>query len=170
MDKIIQAFIQILIKENELLDKLLGLNEEKKRTIILGKIQELDKILQKEGIIVAQLEKTETARFKIQEQMACQCEMPVQALTARSVIEKCMEHLPLFTDQLKQEIERMETTIRRQREINQENNELIGMSLEYIDNMQAMLLGDTTGTYSEKGTQLSENASRPTFRIIDKKA
>ena len=170
MDKIMQAFIQTLIEENMLLEKLLAFGEEKKQIIILGKIQELDKLVQKEQIIVSNLEKIENTRFELHEQIARRWEMQVEELTASSLVEKSQEILPLFTVQLKQEIEHIETAINRLRKINQENNELIGMSLEYIDNMQSMLIGDLAGTYSESGTQASEGNSRAAFRILDKKA
>ncbi len=170
MERIIEEYIQTLIKENDLLDKLLELGEEKKQIIILGKIQELDKLIQKESITASNLERTENARFKLHVQIAQRWEMPAEELTAGTLIEKSQASQPLFTDQLKQEIEHMGTTINRLREINRENNELIGMSLEYIDNMQSILIGDLAGTYSEKGTQASENNSRPAFKILDKKA
>lgn len=170
MDKIIQEFIETLIKENTLLDKLLELGEEKKQIVILGKIQELDKLMQKEHVTASNLEKIENTRLKLHAQIAQRWEMPVEELTADSLIEKSQADLPLFADQLKQEIEHTETTINRLQEVNQENNELIGMSLEYIDNMQSMLIGDLAGTYSEKGTQASESNSRPALKIVDKKA
>lgn len=170
MEKIIQEFIQVLSQENAILDKLLGHSEEKKHIIILGEIQELDKLLQKESVIATNLEKIEIARLQISQQIAQQWDIPAEAMTAEAIIAKSQEHLPSFTNQLKQEIDHLETTINSLREINRQNNELIGMSLDYIDNMQAMLIGDPAGTYSEKGQQASDNNSRPAFRIIDKKA
>lgn len=170
MDHLIQDFIQVLSKENEFLDKLYIFGEEKKEMIILGKVQDLDKLLQKEGIVVSNLEKTEKVRLKLQEQLAGIWGMAVEELTAAAIIKKGQESLPLFSDQVKQEIEHMQTTIQRLQEINRENNELIGASLEYIDNMQAMLMGDITATYSEKGTPAGDNPSRAAFRLLDKKA
>lgn len=170
MDKTISEFIQIINKENELLEKLLAFGEEKKSIVILGKIQDLDKLMQKENIIVANLEKTEKMRLALHEQLARQWEMPMETLTAQMIISKCQESCPLAYEEAKREIEHMETALSRLQAINQENNELIGASLEYIYNLQAMLMGDMTGTYSENGTPASDNTSRTPFRLLDKKA
>lgn len=169
MDKIIPEFIHLLIKENEAVDKLLGMSEEKQRVIILGKVQELDKIVQKEAAIVANLDKLEGARFKLQEKMASYWGIKVEELIAAVIIEKTQELLPAFQQELTQEIMHLEASISRLQLINKENNDLIGMSLEYIDTIKTMINGDGAGTYSDQGMQADESANRPAKRLLDKK-
>lgn len=170
MNDIIQAYGQVLMKENQAIDKLLALGEEKKNCIILGKVKDLDKMLSKEGIIAANLEKMENERIKIHAQIAAQWGMAVQELTAKTLVQLSQEKMLAGADLLKQQIEHMEKSIFQLQDINRQNNELIGASLEYIDSMQAMLIGDDAGIYSDKGTPASENTTRPAYRLIDKKA
>jgi len=169
MEKVIQEFIQILIKENQWLDKLIEFGEEKKRIIILGKVQELDKLVQKEGIIVSTLEKLEGARFKLQATLAQAWNMSVNELTVGTMLEKSADAFPLRQDELKEEIERMQKTIVKLQNVNTENNELINLSLDYIENMQALFNDDVAGTYGENGMQSDEKDNRPINRLIDKK-
>lgn len=170
MNTIIQAYGQILIKENQAIDKLLALGEEKKSCIILGKVKDLDKLLSKEGLIAANLEKLENERIKIHAEAAAQMGMPAPELTAKRLVQTSREKTIPGTDLLIEQIEHMEKTIFQLRDINTQNNELIGASLEYIDNMQAMLIGDDAGIYSDRGTPASEHNTRPAYRLIDKKA
>lgn len=169
MQEVIKEFIQILIKENQWIDKLIEMGEEKRRVIILGKVQELDKLVQKEGIIVSTLEKLEGARFKLQETLAQSWNMPVEGLVANMVLKKVIEVFPEWQDELKEEIERMQQTINKLRDINTENNELINLSLDYIENMQALFEDDRAGIYSDKGMQSEEMYNSSINRIIDKK-
>ncbi len=169
MEKLIQEFIQILIKENQWLDKLTEMGEEKKRIIILGKVHELDKLVQKEGIIVSTLEKLEGARFNLQRMLAQAWDMPVQELLVSTMLEKVAASFPQWQDELREETERMRQTVAVLQGINTENNELINLSLDYIENMQALFNDDRAGTYSDKGLQ-SEDKTNPSMnRIIDKK-
>lgn len=170
MDGIIQAYGQVLIKENQAIDKLLVLGEEKMNCIILGKVKELDKILSKEGIIAANLEKTENERIQLHAQIAERWGIAAQELTAKMLVQLSREKTMAEADLLEQQIEHMEKIIFKLQDINRQNNELIGASLEYIDNMQAMLIGEDAGTYSDKGTPANENNTRPAYRLIDKKA
>ncbi len=159
----------MLIKENQWLDKLIEFGEEKKRIIILGKVQELDKLVQKEGIIVSTLEKLEGARFKLQETLAQAWNISVNELTVGTMLEKAADAFPLRQDELKEEIERMQKTIVKLQNVNTENNELINLSLDYIENMQALFNDEVAGTYRENGLQSDDKQSNPINRLIDKK-
>lgn len=170
MDKYIQDFIAILVRQNRLLDSLVELGEEKRKIIILGQVEQLDKLMQKEGIIVSNLEKLEGARFKLQGQFAQNWGVPVKELTANVVLVKVKELYPFYTEDLQVQIDNLSNNINRLRGINSENNELLNMSLDYIEEMQSLLTGDIAGTYSRQGQQVDETTSRPHLRILDKKA
>ncbi|CFX12354.1 FlgN-like domain [Syntrophomonas zehnderi OL-4] len=169
METTIKELIQILIKENQWIDKLVEIGEEKKQVIILNQVQELDKLVQKEGALVAALERLEANRFKTQQNLAQTLEMPAEELTASVLLEKAAAYFPQWQAELNDEVERMQQAIFKLRGINAENHELIGLSLDYIDSIQALFNDEGTGTYSENGKQQDDNQNRSLNRVIDKK-
>lgn len=170
MQKLIPEFIQTLIKENDLIDNLVGIGEEKRRVIILGKVQELDKLIQKEGVMAARLETLEAARLRLHKLIAGNYDVPVEELTASLLIQKTREMFPDFIEEMTREIMHLEGSIKSLRAINQENNELIGMSLDYIETMYSMLNGEAAaGTYSDQGMQNDAGPDPALMRLLDKK-
>ncbi|QGU00436.1 hypothetical protein SYNTR_1842 [Candidatus Syntrophocurvum alkaliphilum] len=169
MHNLLKVFIDTINKQNKIFDQLVQLAEEKRESIILGKIQELDKLIQKEGIIVSNLEKTEGARFKLQEQIASKLKLKTEQMNAEFIITALQKNNHVLYIDLKEAIERLDYNLARLRALNEENNELINQSLDYIFSMQAAIEGDIAGTYSQKGTQSDETPSRPKKNIIDTK-
>jgi len=170
LEKDIQNFIAILVRQNRLLNDLTQLGEEKRRIIILAEVEQLDKLMQKEGIIVSNLEKLEGARFKLQEQLAQAWKMPVQDLTANVILGKIKASFPAYKEEVQTEIDNLKKIMSKLKRINTENNGLLDMTLDYIKDMQALLDGDLAGTYSNRGQQVDETSSRPKKQILDKKA
>ncbi|MBP8820355.1 MAG: flagellar export chaperone FlgN, partial [Syntrophomonadaceae bacterium] len=67
MESLLTDFTRAVADLNAVLDELAELGQEKQQLIILGKVKELDTLIRKEGIVISNLEKTEGARFKLQE-------------------------------------------------------------------------------------------------------
>ena len=63
MDKLLQNFMAVLNQESRLVQDLIELGEKKRQSIVAGRVEELEKIVRKEGIVVSNLEKLEGARF-----------------------------------------------------------------------------------------------------------
>ncbi|MEN6460745.1 MAG: flagellar protein FlgN [Syntrophomonas sp.] len=170
LDKLLKDFISTMGKVNRTLDNLADLGQEKKQLIILGQVKELDKLIQREGIIVSNLEKLEGARFKYQQKLASKWELTAEELSASVILQKVKANYPDYYDEMEQEIRRLEYNVIRLKALNTGNNELINQSLDYIDVMQSILLGDAAGTYSEQGQQANETPSRVKINLVDKKA
>lgn len=169
LDKEIEEFIRLLEKQNQALKTLITLQEEKRPIIILGKIEELNRLLPKEGIIVSNLEKLEDARFKLHLKLAQRWEMSVKELPARLILAKVKECCPEWSEKMESIVEQLEKNLFYLKTTNNNNNDLLNQSLEYVNTMQAILNGDVAGTYSDSGTQVDESSSRPIKRLLDKK-
>lgn len=170
MDKLLKDFISTMDKVNLTLDSLADLGQEKKQLIILGQVKELDKLIQREGIIVSNLEKLEGARFKYQQDLASQWEMKAEELSAGVILEKIKADYPAYYEELDREIRRLQYSVIRLKALNDGNKELINQSLDYIDVMQSVLLGDAAGTYSDTGQRTNESPARAKINLVDKKA
>lgn len=168
MDKLLLNFIEATARINQVLEDLVQMGQAKQKLIILGRVQELDKLIQKEGILVSNLEKLEGARFKLQGELASGWGMPLEELTANTILDRLQTDRHQSYDHFKSEIEKLTQNLGRLRDLNSGNDELINQSLDYIDMMQSLLYGDIAGTYSEKGLQTQEKLPHP--NLLDKKA
>lgn len=165
-----QEYMQRIVEEKEIIEALLEIGQEKHRLIILGDVEELDKIIQKEGIMISHLEKVEGARFKFQGELAAKRGISIEELTARCMYEMLQDDYPDMATRIKNETEELGKSLEFLKNINKENNELLNMSMEYINEMRSILTGDGAGTYSARGKEIDENPSRPDVRLLDTKA
>jgi hypothetical protein len=170
VDKLLRAFIDTINRIDHILDNLIEIAQDKQQLIILGRVQELDRLIQKEGIVVSNLEKLEGARFKLQEQIASGWGMVASELTVAVLLERLEAEYNDLYEVCQAEIQKLTYNMDRLRLINSNNNDLINQSLNYIDEIQSILYGDVAGTYSEKGLQSEEESLRPHANILDKKA
>ncbi|MGI5921534.1 MAG: flagellar protein FlgN [Syntrophomonadaceae bacterium] len=168
MDKLLKDFITSLSRVNQALISLADIGEEKKQLIILGQVKELDKLIQKEGIIVSNLEKLEGARFKYQQDLALRWQLPAAELSAKVMLKKVKTDYPDYHEELDRQIEQLNRNVARLKALNTDNNELINQSLDYIDVMQSIILGDEAGTYSDTGLQTTP-PTRTKINLVDKK-
>ncbi|MDD4802886.1 MAG: flagellar export chaperone FlgN [Syntrophomonas sp.] len=166
----IRHFLELLQKQNLVLENLLELEEKKRQVIILGQVEELNKIIPKEGMLVSDLEKLEDARFKSQTKLAEIWEIPVEELSADKIILNVNQNLPEIEAELQSAVKQIAEQLDRLKASNNENNDLINLSLEYIHTMQSMLNGEVAGTYTNTGVQVDETTVRPALRLLDKKA
>lgn len=169
MEKLIGDFINTIAKENEILDSLAEFAQEKQHLIILGKVQELDSLIRKEGIMISNLERVEGARFKLQGELAGKWGVKIKEFNAPEMVAKVKENHPGLCQPLEEAISRLDYNIVRLKALNIHNDELINQSLDYINVMESMLNGDVAGTYSQKGMQTDESEARPRLNLLDKK-
>jgi flagellar biosynthesis/type III secretory pathway chaperone len=163
MEAILREFIQVMDQQNQILDQMFDLGEQKQHVIIVGQLTDLDSLIQEEAGLVANLENLENQRFKLQQQLG------VQESTALELLEWAgQECLPL-QGELEEAINRLGYNLTRLKAINNHNNELIEQSLQYIENVQAMLNGDIAGTYSDKGNPVDEKSGRQ-INLLDTRA
>lgn len=164
----IQALTDYLAQQNDILQQLIQVAEEKRHSIIVGQVEELDQCLRQENSLLSRLERLEAARFTLQQDMAARLNIPVKEITASFLLQWTGEHFPALVPVLEKELDRLQSSLSRLQEQTRENSELLKQSLNYIDEMYYLLNPeDSTGVYSEQGT--TEEAGK-NIRIIDKKA
>lgn len=165
---LLNSFIEIIGKQNELLEQIIKLSEDKRQAIVLGQVQELDSMVHKEGILGQELEKLESARFVLQMEIAENLGMPVTELNAGEIRRVTAEQYPQLATSLNEHLTTLEKLIGKLRSSIQENNELLKMSLDYIEEMYYLLSPeDNPGLYSDKG---AADIPGKRLQLIDKKA
>lgn len=169
VDKLLQDFIESIAKQNQVLERLAALGQEKQELIIAGKVRELDSLIQKEGITVSNLDKMEGARFKLQEHLAIQLGFKAEEFSAKKLLAWVREGCPELYPALEEVINQLDYCLIRLKAINSHNNELIEQSLVFIGEIQSLFNGDVAGIYSDKGQQSDEFESRPRLNLLDKK-
>lgn len=168
MRDLLNGFIQIISEQNSLLEQIVKLSEDKRQAIVLGQVQELDSMVHKEGLLGQELEKLESARFVLQVEIADKLGMPVTELNAGEIRRVTSEQYPQLSTRLNEHLTNLEKLIGKLRSSIQENNELLKMSLDYIDEMYYLLSPeDDPGVYSDKGTA---DVPGKRLQLIDKKA
>lgn len=168
MESLLTDFTRAVAALNTVLDELAELGQEKQQLIILGKVKELDTLIRKEGIFISNLEKTEGARFKLQEQIGQSWGISSEELSAREILKRVQETYPSCYRDLEEAINRLDYNLTRLGAINVHNNELIEQSLDYIKVIETTLNGDIAGTYSSNGNQTGEG-SYALKNLLDKK-
>ncbi|NLT20555.1 MAG: flagellar protein FlgN [Syntrophomonadaceae bacterium] len=165
---LLNSFIEIIGKQNDLLEQIIKLSEDKRQAIVLGQVQELDSMVHKEGILGQELEKLESARFVLQMEIAENLGMPVTELNAGEIRRVTAEQYPQLATSLNEHLTTLEKLIGKLRSSIQENNELLKMSLDYIEEMYYLLSPeDNPGLYSDKG---AADIPGKRLQLIDKKA
>lgn len=163
MEAILREFVEVMGKQNNILDQMAVLGEQKQRIIIAGQIKELDSLIQEEAGLVAQLEKLENQRYKLQQKL----DLPGSA--AKELVEWVEQEYPQIKEELEENVNRLSYNLARLKAINNHNNELIEQSLYYIESIQAILNGDVAGTYSDKGNLVDEKSGRQ-INLLDTRA
>jgi len=168
VESLLTDFTRAVDALNTILDELAELGQEKQQLIILGKVKELDTLIRKEGILISNLEKTEGARFKLQEQIGQSWGLSSEELSAREILKRTEETYPPCYHGLEEAINRLDYNLTRLGAINVHNNELIEQSLDYIKVIETTFNGDMAGTYSSNGNQTGEG-SYALKNLLDKK-
>lgn len=169
MEKLLKDFISAVVRENEVLDNLAEIGEQKRQYIILGEIKQLDSLIQREGIILTNLERLEGARFKLQQELAKKWGLPIDELVATEMLRRVKEQYSSYFTELSQSIEQLDYNLTRLKAINQNNHGLLEQSLEFIATMESMIEGDVAGTYSDNGDNIDETLLRVNRNLLDKK-
>lgn len=169
MENLLKEFIAAIGKENEILTNLAEIGEEKRQFIILGEIKQLDNLIQREGIILSNLDRLEGARFKLQQQLAQKWGIPVGELIASEMLNRVEADHSNFLAELSQAIEQLDYNMTRLKAINTNNHGLLEQSLDFIASMEGMIEGDVAGTYSGNGDQIDESLLRVNRNLLDKK-
>ena len=163
MEKQCLELIELQDKVNEMVEKLVILASEKKKLVIQGNIKELDNLIREEGIVILELEKWEGARFRAQGGLYP--EHP--GLDSQQLLKWVRDNCPHLAALMQDSISRLEISLGCLKTLNQHNNELLQQSLDHIAFLEAAMVGDQPGTYSEKGLQAENMRAR--INLLDRK-
>ena len=169
VENLLKDFIAAVGKENEILANLAEIGEQKRQYIILGEVKQLDSLIQREGIVLTNLERLEGARFKLQQELAKKWDIPVGELVASEMLGRVKDQYNSYLAELSQGIEQLDYNLTRLKAINADNHGLLEQSLEFIATMESMFEGDVAGTYSGSGDQIDESVLRKNRNLLDKK-
>ncbi len=169
MEERLKSFMEMLGRENALLDSLAEIGEKKRQLIIMGEVKELDKLIQKEGIVLSNLDKQEGARFKLQQEISAAWGLKPEELAAAQLLRLVGQKYPEIYKDMQESIGRLDYNLTRLKAINSHNHNLLEQSLEFISTMESMINGDVTGVYSDRGTSVDERLDRVKNNLLDKK-
>lgn len=168
LESLIQSLIKVVKEETSILQSLIQMGQEKKRLIIRNQYQELDTLVQKEGIVVSGLQRAEDARFKLQSKLAQAWDVQAKELTATVLISRLRMENSSLARESEQALLGLNNAARQLQEINKGNNDLTNYALDYLDYLMAMMQGDVAGTYSENGLEAEERSFRLTSKLLDR--
>lgn len=155
--------ISLVDRVNEILERLVVLAHNKKRLVIQGNVKELDSLIREEGIAVSELEKWEGARFRAQQQLY----PDKPGINAQEMLQLAAHDCPQLTTQLRTALSQLGVSLGSLKNLNQHNNVLLQQSLDHISFLEAAIVGDQPGTYSQKGQQAEGNRNR--VNLLDRK-
>lgn len=167
MEEVLKKLLQVMEKEAEIIRALIECGRLKQEYVIADNIQELDRLLARENILVLSLNKYEEERVKLQENLAVYWQMRGEELGALKLLEQVKVSFPFFYPAFAEVIDELTASISFLQYLNRHNNELIEQALQYIETVQAMLEGDSPGVY-DKNVRPAETAFKR-INLIDKK-
>lgn len=161
MEKYFCQLVDALDKQNQILERLAQLAGIKKEHIILGRTKELEKLIREEGIIVSELGKWEDARFRLQKKIS-------PALSATDLVNLARQDYPHLAQALFEVLKRLEINLGELNQLNRHNNDLLEQSLDHIAFLEAALIGNNSGAYTQNGLQSEDSPSR--ISLLDRRA
>ncbi len=133
-------------------ENLLGLSSKKKPVIISGNLEELSKITDEEQIVVGRINHLDRKRQEVVSDIANVVNRDVEDLKLENMIQM-LEPRPAEQQKLAAVYDRLKDVVHREKQMNEQNRELILNALEMIQfdiNMfQAMKAAPQTANYNK---------------------
>jgi len=163
MDGLLERLVENLDDEKRIYTELLKLSEQKKEVILEKKIRELEKIVQLEQEFIIHIGRLENERQEIVESLAAQKNINAEEVTISTLISWASGQLKLQLEKIKEEFADI---IEKQRALNQINEKLLKINLEYVDFAINFLAGNSGSVYEKQGqaSQVRQNRN-----LFDKK-
>ena len=152
MASLMENLIEVMNKENEEYEILVGLSKEKTPIIIKGDIDGLALITEKEQDVVSRIQKLEKKRIEITRDIANVTNKSEQDVNLSSLI-KMMEGRPKEKNALTELHDKLKITLQNMKIINDRNRELIQNSLDMVEFemnlLQSMKKAPETADYNK---------------------
>ncbi len=169
MENQIKEFIKYLKQENEAMDKLAEMGNEKTHLILKNKIEELNQLILDEAGIIKDLQQLEDRRYALHQELAVSWEQDMEDLAAKQVLIRVKKETPELYDEFRVQIDHLDYNLTRLKAINSHNNELLEQSLDFLAYMEKLLYGDKAGVYSDNGDYTDTKSNKPNKHLLDKK-
>lgn len=158
VERLIQT-VELLLAEHE---KLLEIEEDKKRVLIDGDMAKLQEIVNQEVQFVRKVEKLEEQRVKLGEQIAHEKEIQLEQLTASKLAE--LENDPERVAKINLLTGRFIKVVGELKAASELNGRLIRQSLDLVQRSIDLMTDQTdNGTYTDKGDSGSALGRRRVF-------
>ncbi len=132
MASLMEELIDCLESEAKEFDKLLTISQQKTPVIVHNKIAELQKITDEEQIIVSRITGLETKRETVTKDIAEVINKDVEELQLTTLIE-LMSNQPVERKRLSDVHDKLSSTVKQLRQVNENNAELIKHALEMVN-------------------------------------
>lgn len=132
MASLMENIIDVLNKENDEYEILIGLSKEKTPTIIKGDLDGLATITAKEQEVVARIQKLEKQRIQVTKDIAEVTNQKPEDIKVDTLIEM-MKTRPAEHDKLTEIHDKLKQTMNNMVRINEQNRELLKHSMEMVD-------------------------------------
>ncbi len=160
MAGLIDELMDNLEKENEEYQKLLELAQEKTGIIIRGDIDALQKLTEREQLIVERITPLEKKRVEYTKDIATVINKPVESLTITRLIE-LMESQPAVKKRLSEIHDKLHNTMTQMVKINDMNQGLLKEALELVNFditlMNSMKQAPITANYDRSAANTEEH-------------
>ena len=152
MASLMETLIQVLDEESQEYEKLLGLSMKKTPVLVSGDLDELAKITDEEQIVVSKISRLELKRQETFTDVANVINKDVKTLMLGDLVEM-LSSRPVEQQKLAKVHDRLKSSVREVKRVNEQNRELIKNALEMVEfdmNMlQAMKTAPETANYNK---------------------
>lgn len=132
MASLMENIIDVLEKENEEYEILVGLSRDKTPVIIKGDLESLAAITEKEQEVVARIQKLEKQRIQVTKDIAEVTNQKAEDIKIPVLIEM-MRTRPAEHDKLTAIHDKLRQTMANMTSVNEQNRELLKSSMEMVD-------------------------------------
>ncbi len=165
MEEKVNGLLILLEQEAEFYENLLDISLKEQKSIVSGKVDEIEKITREKEKIILEINKLEKARLLIWKDLSEKFSLAPSDLTLTKLQEKLGEK---YSKKLNILQKRIETVVHKLKNIAESNAELIKTSLDYIQfSLNLLSSSPTPSTYSVN-RKTEEDAG--STKILDKKA
>lgn len=165
MEEKVNGLLILLEQEAEFYENLLDISLKEQKSIVSGKVDEIEKITKEKEKIILEINKLEKARLLIWKDLSEKFSLAPSDLTLVRLQEKLGEK---YSEKLNILQKRIETVVHKLKNIAESNAELIKTSLDYIQfSLNLLSSSPSLSTYSVN--RKTEEDVRST-KILDKKA
>ncbi len=159
MASLMEDLIDCLEQEEKEFSQLLTLSRKKTPVIVNNKVSELEKITDEEQIIVSRITTLENRRESVTKDIAEVINKDVEDLKLTTLID-LMSNQPKERERLSNIHDKLSSTVREVRQVNENNAELIKHSLEMVNFdlsiLQAMRQAPETANYGKSAVSTGD--------------